>query len=46
MSWLKLELDNEADNKLSGTRVFGAEAANAGDDKKLNMMGNTYEIFI
>ncbi len=45
MSWLKLELDNEADNKLSGARVFGNEAAMAGD-KMLNMMGNTYEIFI
>ena len=44
MSWLKMELDLEADNKLK-PRVYGSEAANA-SVKDANTLGNTYEIFI
>lgn len=44
MSWLKLELDMEADNKRR-PRAMGTEAQ-LNDARSLNTIGNTYEIFM
>ena len=43
MSWLKMELDMESDNKRK-PRVIGADANK--DDEEIRMASNTYEIFM
>ena len=45
MSWLKMELDMEADNRRK-PRAYGTEAANLNSMKAQNNFCNTYEIFI
>lgn len=45
MAWLKLELDQEENNRRPQTRTLGAEDANK-DPKEINSGTNTYEIFL